>query len=209
MAFDYIPGGVLFAHLRKAKQFDEERAKFYAAEILLALDFLHKKHIIYRDIKPENILLDADGHVKLTDFGLAKMLNNHKGEGTNTFCGTDEYIAPEVIKGEEYNNSVDIWGLGILLYEMLTGIPPWTNPNRKKLYEMILKSPLDLSNPNLSGNAKDLLTNMLEKNPKKRFKSMDDIKKHIFFTSVDFNQLGMKSIKPPFKPEIVKFYIIL
>ncbi len=125
MVFDFVNGGELFFHLNQEDMFKEDRAKFYSAEILLALQFLHSKNIIYRDLKPENILIDYEGHIKLTDFGLAKELKDeiHKQNKTKTttFCGTPEYLAPEIIRGEKYDESVDYWSLGILLYEMITG----------------------------------------------------------------------------------------
>lgn len=204
MVFDYIPGGELFQHLKNTEYFTEDRARFYAAEILLALEFLHSKHIVYRDLKPENVMLDAEGHVKLTDFGLAKDLAECHGV-TATFCGTDEYLAPEIILNKGYNESVDIWGLGILIYEMLTGWAPWQDDNRKMLFEKIVNSSLDLSHPNLSPNAQDLLKNMLEKDVHKRIRSPTDIKKHPFFAKIDFVKVFMRAIKPPFKPEIVCF----
>lgn len=118
---DYYNGGELFYHLRKNKRFTEEQAKFYLAQIILAIEFLHKNKIIYRDIKPENIILDNKGYIKLTDFGLAKEDISDE-VGTQTFCGTPEYLAPEIIRGDKYGKSVDIWCLGILLYEMLFGL---------------------------------------------------------------------------------------
>eukprot|EP00826_Nyctotherus_ovalis_P040268 TRINITY_DN394_c0_g1_i34.p1 TRINITY_DN394_c0_g1~~TRINITY_DN394_c0_g1_i34.p1 ORF type:complete len:266 (-),score=75.37 TRINITY_DN394_c0_g1_i34:95-892(-) len=201
MVFEYAPGGELFQHLKNTEYFSEERARFYAAEILLALEFLHSKNVVYRDLKPENVMLDSEGHVKLTDFGLAKELTEGNGL-TNTFCGTDEYLAPEIILNKGYNGSVDIWSLGILIYEMLTGWAPWQDDNRKELFEKILKEPLDLSNPNLSPNAKDLLGHMLEKDVTKRMTSISDIKKHPFFAGVDFTKIFMRAVKPPFKPLI-------
>jgi len=207
MVFDFIAGGELFQHLKNVEYFDENRARFYAAEILLALEFLHKKHIIYRDLKPENILLDPEGHIKITDFGLAKQLGDGTGVGrTNTFCGTDEYLAPEIIVNEPYNESVDIWALGILIYEMLTGWAPWTDNNRKHLFDKIVNAPLELSHPNLSHNAKDLLKKMLYKKVEERLRNPIEIKKHPFFSSIDFNKLMMRAVKPPFKPAIVNFY---
>ena len=150
------------------------------------------------------MLLDAEGHVKITDFGLAKQLESGNGRGkATTFCGTDEYLAPEIILNEPYNESVDMWALGILIFEMLTGWAPWQDANRKKLFEKILNAPLDLSHPNLSPNAKDLLKKMLTKNVPDRL-STSDIKKHPFFGTVDLHKLFMKSIKPPFKPQVVK-----
>jgi len=121
LVMDYYNGGELFYHLRKNKRFNEEQSKFYLAQIILAIEFLHKHKVIYRDIKPENIILDNKGYIKLTDFGLAKEDVNDD-VGTQTFCGTPEYLAPEIIRGDKYGKSVDIWCMGILLYEMLFGL---------------------------------------------------------------------------------------
>jgi serum/glucocorticoid-regulated kinase 2 len=121
LVMDYYNGGELFYHLRKNKRFNEEQAKFYLAQIILAIEFLHKNKVIYRDIKPENIILDNKGYIKLTDFGLAKEDVSDE-VGTQTFCGTPEYLAPEIIRGDKYGKSVDIWCMGILLYEMLFGL---------------------------------------------------------------------------------------
>ena len=121
LVMDYYNGGELFYHLRQKNRFDEEQAKFYLAQIILAIEFLHKNKIIYRDLKPENIILDNNGYVKLTDFGLAKD-DIQDEEGTQTFCGTPEYLAPEIIGGEKYGKSVDVWCMGILLYEMIFGL---------------------------------------------------------------------------------------
>ena len=204
--FDFICGGELFQHLKNVDYFPEDRAKFYAAEILLALEFLHNKHIIYRDLKPENVLLDTEGHIKITDFGLAKQLETESElSKTSTFCGTDEYLAPEIILNEPYRESVDMWALGILIYEMITGWAPWRDDNRKILFEKIVSQPLDLSHPNLSPNAKDLLNKMLTKKISERIKT-PEIKKHPFFSSMDFHKIYMKSIKPPFKPDVVRIF---
>ena len=203
MVFDFVSGGELFQHLKNDEYFSEARTKFYAAEILLALEFLHKKNIMYRDLKPENVLLDTDGHVKITDFGLAKELSSTSQ--TSTFCGTDEYLAPEIILNVPYNESVDIWALGVLIYEMLTGWAPWQERNRKKLFDNILYNPLDLSHPNFSASARDLLKRMLEKIPEDRLKLPAEIKKHEFFAGIDFNKLYIKAIKPTFVPKIVSF----
>ncbi len=201
--FDFIPGGELFQHLKTAEYFDEARARFYAAEVLLALEFLHGRHIIYRDLKPENILLDAEGHVKLTDFGLAKQLHADADQTqATTFCGTDEYLAPEIVLNEPYDESVDLWALGILLFEMLTGWAPWRDENRHTLFTMIVREPLDLSHPNLSPKAQDLLSKMLVKRREKRLK-LADVKKHPFFACVNFSSLLKRTVIPPFKPTLV------
>jgi serine/threonine protein kinase len=121
LVMDYYNGGELFYHLRKNKRFNEKESRFYLAQIILAIEFLHKNKVIYRDIKPENIILDNKGYIKLTDFGLAKE-NVNEEIGTQTFCGTPEYLAPEIIRGDKYGKSVDIWCMGILLYEMLFGL---------------------------------------------------------------------------------------
>lgn len=195
----------MFQHLSLTEYFPEERARFYAAEVLLVLEFLHSRNTIYRDLKPENILIDKDGNVKVTDFGLAKELsiNDVNGKGrTKTFCGTNEYIAPELILGQPYGESVDWWSLGILIFEMLTGWPPWSDENRDTLFKQILFEPICTDDEKLSPDAKDLLQKMLKKKPEERI-APADIKKHPFFASIDFEKLLAKKIEPPFKPDLV------
>jgi len=143
MVLDYFNGGELFFHLKREGRFSEKRSKFYAAEICSALECLHSKGIIYRDLKPENILLDYEGHIKLTDFGLSK--DSLKGEMiTHTFCGTPEYLAPEVLQQQGHGKAVDWWSFGTLLYEMMTGLPPFYNQNLNIMYERILHAPIPL-----------------------------------------------------------------
>ena len=134
MIMDYIEGGELFSLLRKSQRFPTPVAKFYAAEVFLAIEYLHSLDIIYRDLKPENILLDKNGHIKLTDFGFAKEVQ----DVTYTLCGTPDYIAPEVVATKPYNKSVDWWSFGILIFEMLTGYTPFYDPTPMKTYENIL-----------------------------------------------------------------------
>jgi serine/threonine protein kinase len=121
LIMEFVNGGELFEHLKTARKFDEERAKFYAAEIILALEYLHKNGVIYRDVKPENILIDSEGHVKMTDFGLSKGGLEVTGGRTESFCGTTEYLAPEIINSKQYGYSVDWYSLGLVIYEMLCG----------------------------------------------------------------------------------------
>lgn len=163
---DFLNGGELFTHLKKSKKFTEERTKFYAAQIVLALECLHNNNIIYRDLKPENILLDDMGYLKITDFGLSK-----KGsKQTYTFCGTPEYLAPEIINGTGHDKPVDWWSLGGLLYEMLAGRPPFYSKNRREMFAMITDKPL-VMRKEFSPEAKDLIEKLLERNIKRRLGS--------------------------------------
>ncbi|KAL1466470.1 hypothetical protein MTO96_026708, partial [Rhipicephalus appendiculatus] len=152
---DYLSGGELFMHLEREGIFLEDTASFYLSEIVLALEHLHREGIIYRDLKPENVLLDAQGHVKLTDFGLCKE-SIQDGAMTHTFCGTIEYMAPEILTRTGHAKAVDWWSLGALMYDMLTGAPPYTAENRKKTIEKILRCRLNLP-PYLTPDARDLL----------------------------------------------------
>ena len=164
----------------------------------------------YSDLKPENVLIDHQGHVRLTDFGLAKQLKyvkDAKGK-TTTFCGTPEYLAPEIIKGKEYGESVDYWSLGILLYEMLTGWPPFEHDNKQILYSKICTEPINLESPLLSPDARDLLASMLEKDVADRIKPAS-IKTHPFFKDIDFIKLYKKDVHPPFIPEVVGTFLFL
>jgi serum/glucocorticoid-regulated kinase 2 len=152
----FLCGGELFHHLRKFRTFDEEKVRFYGAQIAIALDYLHTKGIIYRDLKPENILMDELGYLRLADFGMAKKLK--EGEKAMSFCGTPEYLAPEIITGEGHNKSADWWSFGILIYEMLCGIPPFYVENLERMYEMIKKGTLKFPKKIiLSEDAKDLI----------------------------------------------------
>jgi serine/threonine protein kinase len=139
---DYCSGGELFFHLGKVGRFPEDRARFYAAEIVLALEYVHRKGIIYRDLKPENVLLDSDGNIRLTDFGLSKEGVSDHSSGANSFCGTPEYIAPEVLLRAGHGRAVDWWSLGALLYEMISGLPPFYSKNREKMFQQIVSAEL-------------------------------------------------------------------
>ncbi|GAM19777.1 hypothetical protein SAMD00019534_029520 [Acytostelium subglobosum LB1] len=210
MCMDYIPGGELFQHLQKAGRFPEELAKFYIAEVITSLDYLHSNNIIYRDIKPENILLDEDGHIKLTDFGLSKsgitsVVGEKNGEGqfATTFCGTPEYLAPEIITGAGHGKAADYWSVGILLFEMLTGRSPFLASNRNDMYKAMIQGNLRLP-MFLSMDAQDLLEKLLVPDPKNRLGSggVQDIQNHPFFDLIPWRLLESKHIIPPFKPTI-------
>lgn len=161
MIMDFINGGELFFHLRRSTSFTEERARFYAAEILMALDYLHGLGIIYRDLKPENILLDSEGHVKLTDFGLSKQFFGGESQKAFSFCGTPEYLAPEILKGTGHDKAVDFWSLGALIYEMLAGAPPFYSRNREQMFRNMLSKPVEMK-PHFSPQACDILKCLLQ-----------------------------------------------
>jgi len=198
---DYINGGELFFHLQKEKRFSEERVRFYAAEIVSGLEYLHTAGVIYRDLKPENLLLTRAGHIILTDFGLSKEGLHEKDDRTGTFCGTPEYLAPEVLEGKGYGKAVDWWSFGTLVYEMLTGLPPFYCEDVQEMYTRIMTA--DLEFPSSMGfDAKDLLTKLLERNDERRLQEPSDIKKHPFFKQIDWDLLFHKKITPPFIPEV-------
>lgn len=202
---DYCAGGELFFHLGKLGKFPESRARFYAAEITLAISYVHSLDIIYRDLKPENVLLDARGHVRLTDFGLSKEGISSSSSGANSFCGTPEYLAPEILNRQGHGRAVDWWSLGALLYEMLTGLPPFYCQDREKLFEKIRKSDL-LYPQSLSRPAKSLLRGLLTRDPVQRLGSSpndaEDIKRHDFFVEIDWEKLSKGEVSPPWKPLI-------
>ncbi|CAD6891370.1 unnamed protein product [Tilletia controversa] len=201
----FVNGGELFHHLQREGRFSETRSRFYAAELLLALEHLHSFNVVYRDLKPENILLDYTGHIALCDFGLCK-LNMTEDRTTNTFCGTPEYLAPELLGGEGYTKAVDWWTLGVLLYEMLTGLPPFYSEDVNVMYTRILQDPLRFGEE-VKPDARDLLVQLLERDPRKRLGSEANgaqrIKAHPFFSKhIDWDLLMAKKVQPPFKPAV-------
>ncbi|VUC21441.1 unnamed protein product [Clonostachys rosea] len=198
----FVNGGELFHHLQKDHRFDVNRSRFYTAELLCALECLHGFGVIYRDLKPENILLDYQGHIALCDFGLCK-LDMKDEDQTNTFCGTPEYLAPELLMGRGYNKTVDWWTLGVLLYEMLTGLPPFYDENTNEMYRKILSEPLHFSDA-VPPAAKDLLTKLLNRDPEKRLgaNGSAEIKAHPFFHAIDWRKLLQRKYEPTFKPTV-------
>lgn len=192
-------------HLEREGIFLEDTAAFYLAQITLALEHLHKQGIIYRDLKPENILLDHRGHIKLTDFGLCKEAIED-GVMTHTFCGTIEYMAPEILTRTGHAKAVDWWSLGALMYDMLTGAPPFTAENRKKTIEKILRCKLNLP-PYLTADARDLLRKLLKRQPTLRLGAGPDdaemVKRHPFFRHVNWPETESRRAEPPIKPVLV------
>lgn len=204
LILECLIGGELFMQLEKEGIFMEDTACFYLGEIILALGHLHSNGIIYRDLKPENIMLNHQGHIKLTDFGLCKE-SIHEGAVTHTFCGTIEYMAPEILTRTGHNRAVDWWSLGTLMYDMMTGSPPFTAENRKKTMEKILKCKLNLP-PYLTPDARDMIKKLLKKNPAQRLGSSKadcaDIQKHPFFRHINWDDLLNKRVEPPYRPSL-------
>lgn len=201
LVFEYVCGGEVFSHLRNAGRFSGEVARFYAAEIVLALEYLHSHQIIYRDLKPENLLLDRQGHIKITDFGFAKVVEDK----TWTLCGTPEYLAPEIIKSKGYGKEVDWWALGVLIFEMLAGYPPFYEENPFGIYEKILLGRLHCPS-HFDSSSRDLIKRLLTADRTRRLGNLkngvDDIKKHRFFKGVDWDALVQKKVRAPIVPDV-------
>ncbi|KAJ0408621.1 hypothetical protein P43SY_008968 [Pythium insidiosum] len=207
----FVAGGELFHHLHKEGLLLQDAARFYAAEMVLALEHLHSLGIIHRDLKPENVLLDSDGHIRLTDFGLAKEMADQEEDSATTMCGTHEYMPPEMIRGKAYNQAADWWALGALIYEMVTGYPPFVHKNRKKLHHKILNEKLSLPKW-LSSDTHSILKQLLERNVEKRLgsgksnmfkvKGVQAIKNHAFFRGIDWHLLAQKQVTPPIVPNV-------
>jgi len=203
---EFCPGGELFFHLSRASRFSEGRCRFYASEILLAIEYLHRLNIIYRDLKPENILLDLEGHVKLTDFGLSKegISDNY---GATSMCGTPEYLAPEILDKQGHGKAVDWYSLGALVFEMLTGLPPFYTKDRAELFERIRQGADILEFPNyISPVARELLQALLKKDPATRLgcgpDDGEELKNHVFFQGLDWALITQRRLAPPFKPDL-------
>ncbi|XP_039602160.1 cAMP-dependent protein kinase catalytic subunit PRKX, partial [Polypterus senegalus] len=201
MLMDYVPGGELFSYLRNMGRFNNNTGLFYSSEIVCAIEYLHSKEIVYRDLKPENILLDREGHIKLTDFGFAKKLVDR----TWTLCGTPEYLAPEVIQSKGHGRAVDWWALGVLIFEMLSGYPPFFDDNPFGIYQKILAGKIDFPR-HLDFNVKDLIKKFLVVDRTRRLGNMkngaEDVKKHRWFKSIDWEAVPQKKLKPPIVPKV-------
>jgi serine/threonine protein kinase len=201
MLLEYIIGGELFTHLRKAGKFTNDHTRFYAAQIVMALQYLHNDSIVYRDLKPENLLLDLTGYLKITDFGFAKKVEDR----TWTLCGTPEYLAPEIIQSKGHGKSVDWWALGILVYEMLAGYPPFYDENPFGIYQKILQGKLEFPR-HFETHARDLIRKLLTADRTKRIGNLkngaEDIKKHKWYRGLNWAALYNKQMDAYIVPEV-------
>ena len=198
---EFLQGGELFFHLRKNSGFKEKEVRFYMCQILLALEYMHNNNYIYRDLKPENILIDKDGNIKLTDFGLSKLMPKDE-KTTYTMCGTAEYLAPEILFGKGYDKTCDWFSFGVVLFEMFCGYHPFKSKGQKIDPKIYLRKTFI---PDKVGKtARDLIEKLFVSNPKKRlgYNSSDEVKNHPFFKGIDFNKVLRKEYKPPFIPKL-------
>ena len=201
---EFMQGGEMFFHLHKERRFSNEKTRFYIIEIILAIEFLHENKMLYRDLKPENIMVDSTGHIKLTDFGLSKMINKQK-EKAFTICGTPQYLAPEILSDDGYDDSVDWWSLGCVMFEMLVGKAPFKIPKGAYLSADLYKKKITIPEF-VTPEAKDLISLLLIPNPKKRLGYGPDgvkkIKDHPYFEGVNWEDAWNRKLQPPFVPNL-------
>ena len=201
---EFMQGGDMFFHMHDGQIviFNTDKTRFYIMELVLALEFLHSNNMVYRDLKPENILLDSKGHVKLTDFGLSKILEDEEDKAF-TLCGTPQYLAPEVLLRQGYDKMVDWWSLGCVMYEMLVGRLPFAIKRGMKLSMRIYEKKVDFPK-SINRDARDLIEKLLVVNPKQRlgYNGSEEIKNHPFFQGVNWDLAVKKNIKPPFIPKL-------
>ncbi|EZA49768.1 cAMP-dependent protein kinase catalytic subunit [Ooceraea biroi] len=199
MVMPFINGGEMFTHLKRMGKFDESLARFYAAQVALALEYLHHCSLIYRDLKPENILIQESGYIRMTDFGFCKMVDSR----TWTLCGTPEYLAPEVILSKGYGKAVDWWSFGVLVYEMNAGYPPFYAQDPMKIYEKIVAGKYKFAH-HFGEELRDILKNILQVDLSRRYGNLKegsiDIKKHRWFQSIDWVQIYQQKVQPSFIP---------
>lgn len=201
LALDFVPGGELFSYLRNIGKLDNLHCRLYAAQITLMFEYMHSLNIVYRDLKPENLLIAADGYLKLTDYGFAKTVEGR----TYTLCGTPEYLAPEILLNKGHGKPVDWWTLGIIIYEMLAGIDPFSDDDPMAIYQKILKGKLKFPR-NFDKNAKSLVKHLLVADLTKRYGNLkngvNDIKNHRWNAGLDWIRLLQKNIEMPYRPTI-------
>ncbi|XP_069005522.1 protein kinase C delta type-like [Embiotoca jacksoni] len=197
---EYLNGGDLMFHIQDKGRFDLNRATFYAAEIVVGLQFLHSKGIIYRDLKLDNVMLSKDGHIKIADFGMCKEKVFGEARAT-TFCGTPDYIAPEILLGQKYTFSVDWWSFAVLVYEMLIGQSPFQGDDEDELFESI-RSDIPHYPRWITKEAKNLLELLFERDPSRRLGVVGDIRAHPFFKTINWTALEKREVDPPFKPKV-------
>mmetsp|Transcript_8636 Transcript_8636/g.20326 ORF Transcript_8636/g.20326 Transcript_8636/m.20326 type:complete len:363 (+) Transcript_8636:142-1230(+) len=201
LLLEFVNGGELFSYLRREGRLPDAEAMFYSGEIVLAFAYLHSKHIIYRDLKPENLLIDCEGHVKITDFGFAKLVEDR----TWTLCGTPEYLAPEIIQSKGHGRAVDWWALGILIFEMLAGYPPFYDENPFGIYQKVLAGRIDFPR-HFDVKAKDLIKRLLTHDRAKRFGCLkngaEDIQKHKWYKGMDWDLLLNRKVRASFVPPV-------
>ncbi|KAI8838210.1 kinase-like domain-containing protein [Chytriomyces cf. hyalinus JEL632] len=201
---EYVSGGDLMCHIQEKKRFSQVRAKFYACEVLLALDFFHKNNIVYRDLKLDNIVMCPDGHVKVIDYGICKE-NMPYGMVTRTYCGTPDYMAPEILSQQKYGRAVDWWSYGVLIYVMLVGRYPFHGDDESDILEAILSDTIDYPS-NMPKETLNLIQGLLNKDPKRRLGGgrldAEEVKRHPYFAGVDWDAFMERSVGPPWKPII-------
>jgi len=200
---DFINGGDIFFHLQNDHLFSAERTRFYTAQIICGLEYLHNAGVIYRDLKAENLILNDDGYILMTDFGISKEGLNTKDAKATTFCGTPEYLAPEILAGNGYTKAVDWWALGILIFEMLHGNPPFYSQNIQTMYSRIAAEEVKFPDkPVFDEHTKSLIKAFLERDPSKRLVDVTLIKAHPYFQTIDWEKLNQKELKPPYVPQV-------
>jgi len=202
MALDFVPGGEMFSHLQTCRKFSETMARFYTAQVVLSFEYLHHLGIIYRDLKPENLLLDTKGYLKITDFGFAKKIDSRR---TWTRCGTTEYLAPEVVLRKGYGYSVDWWTVGVLLYEMTNGQPPFKDKNPEDVYQKIIAGKVSFPN-HMSRTLRSIISEFLKIDVTKRLgargSGVEEVKRHAFFQNIDWIAMLQKKYPAPIVPKL-------
>ena len=198
---EFVPGGDMFTLLKAENKFSLDKAQFYAGQIVFVLDYLHSKNIVYRNLKPENILINKNGYIKITDFELSKEIKDR----TYTMCGTPGYLAPEIILNKGHGLSVDWWALGILLYEMICGVDPFFDEDPMNVYKNILEGKIQFSS-DFDEKSKSLIKHLLEPDLSKRYGNLkngvNDIKNHVFFKNMYWDKLLRQEINAPFIPKL-------